>query len=65
MLRSINMNSKTENTWLRLWGPPILVGFISLLGLVCALTGDGIWDILSWISLGIPVVLIGYYWKKK
>ncbi len=59
------MNSKTENNRLRLWGPPLLVGFISLLGLVCALTGDGFWDTLSWISLGVPVVLMGYYYWKK
>jgi len=59
------MSSNSKNVWMHLWGPPLLVGFISLFGLVCALTGDGVWDVLSWISLGIPVALMNYYWRKK
>lgn len=41
----------------RIWGMPILVGISSALGLLAALLGDGLWDVLSWVFLGIPVML--------
>ncbi|RFS26622.1 hypothetical protein DVR12_02205 [Chitinophaga silvatica] len=40
---------------LRMWGKPILIGLLSIAGLIAALTGDGIWDIFSWITLSIPL----------
>ncbi len=36
---------------------PILIGLLCALGLFAALLGDGGWDALSWIGLGIPAVL--------
>lgn len=44
----------------RMWGKPILLGILSITGLVAALVGDGIWDVYSWIALGVPV----YYMVK-
>ena len=41
----------------RVFGMPLLLALISLLGLVSALLGDGVWDALSWLALGIPVVV--------
>ncbi len=41
----------------RIWAMPILLGVSSAIGLSAALLGDGIWDVLSWISLGVPVLL--------
>ena len=40
---------------IRMWGKPILVGVLSITGLVGALVGDGIWDVFSWLALGIPL----------
>ncbi|MFZ6048547.1 hypothetical protein ACFW0H_20785 [Pseudomonas sp. CR3202] len=36
---------------------PIAIGLLSALGLFSALLGDGGWDALAWIGLGIPAVL--------
>lgn len=49
----------------RLWGAPILLGILTLIGLLSALLGDGIWDVLSALTLGIPVVVIIWCFFKK
>ncbi|WP_177410176.1 hypothetical protein [Pseudomonas sp. LFM046] len=36
---------------------PLAIGGVSALGLFSALLGDGWWDALAWIGLGIPAVL--------
>ena len=41
--------------FLKLWGIPLLLGASTSVGLVSALLGDGIWDIVSAFALGAPV----------
>ncbi len=48
----------------KLWGMPILLGLLSGIGLLSALLDDGLWDWVSWLSLGIPAVLMGWYWWR-
>ena len=48
----------------KLWGIPIIIGISSAIGLVSALTGDGLFDLLSWLSLGLPVVMTIWYLLK-
>lgn len=43
--------------FLRLWGMPILLGVLTVVGLVAALLGDGPWDAVSGVALGLPVLL--------
>lgn len=43
--------------FLRLWGVPILLGILTTIGLVAALLGDGVWDAVSGVALGLPVLL--------
>jgi hypothetical protein len=50
------------NSFSRLWLRPILIALLSFSGLIAALAGDGIWDLYSWIALGIPVALMIKYW---
>ena len=38
---------------------PALLGALSVTGLVAALLGDGTLDILSWLALCVPVLVIG------
>ena len=45
-----------NSPFLRLWGMPILLGLLTIVGLVSALLGDGIWDIVSACALGAPVL---------
>lgn len=51
-------------TFLKIWLAPIILAVISAIGLLSALTGDDVWDVLSWITLGIPL-LVGAYFLKK
>jgi hypothetical protein len=41
----------------RVWPVPIALGILTCVGLVAALVADGIWDAVSWIGLGIPVMV--------
>jgi hypothetical protein len=36
---------------------PLLIGIMSIVGLVSALVGDGVWDGLSWLMLVTPIVI--------
>ncbi|MDQ2150030.1 hypothetical protein RBI22_15015 [Alcaligenaceae bacterium C4P045] len=44
------------------WGAPIVLGVLSVLGLLSALLGTGVWHWGSWLMLAIPIVVIVRYW---
>lgn len=44
---------------------PMVLGLLSVVGLVSALVGDGFWDGVSWLTLAIPIVLCGYFFLKR
>jgi hypothetical protein len=49
--------------FLHVFGMPIVLAVLSAFGLLSALLGDGVWDELSWITLGVPVgVIVWYVW---
>ncbi|WP_222837292.1 hypothetical protein [Dyadobacter fermentans] len=52
-----------SNFW-KVWGMPIVIGILSGIGLISALTGDDIWDAISWLTLGFPVV-VGFWFLRK
>ncbi|UZK69319.1 hypothetical protein OKW76_15090 [Sphingomonas sp. S1-29] len=37
---------------------PLLLAVASMIGLVAALLGDGVADIVSWVALGLPVAAV-------
>ena len=45
----------------RIFGAPAIVGGVVTFGLLSALLGDGFWDMLSWLALALPILLIAYY----
>jgi hypothetical protein len=49
----------------RIFAMPLLIGVLSLIGLVAALVGDGLWNALSWIALAIPIALCGYFLLRR
>ena len=53
-----------SNFW-KVWGMPILIGIFSGIGLLSALTGDDIWDAVSWLALGFPVVASFWFLRKS
>ncbi|AXM95359.1 hypothetical protein ACU5P1_15555 [Pseudomonas plecoglossicida] len=51
-----------------LWGIfrwPLLIGLLAALGLLSALLGDGLYDVVSWLALGLPLIVIGGVWKWR
>ena len=49
--------------WMIFRWPRLLFG-LSLFGLLSALIGDGVYDLLSWLSLGVPLGLVGVVWLR-
>ena len=45
----------------QIFAAPLVIGALSVIGLISALVGDGIWDGLSWLTLGVPVALCAYF----
>ncbi|MEO5955751.1 MAG: hypothetical protein ABIR36_08710 [Nitrospiraceae bacterium] len=45
----------------QIWGLPIALGLVSAVGLLAALLGDGIWDVVSWSSLAAPVIAVVWH----
>ena len=55
------MSALPADRWsamVRVFRVPSILALVSLVGLVAALVGDGLLDLLSWVALGIPVVVI-------
>ncbi|MDR6914143.1 hypothetical protein J2X66_001007 [Pseudomonas sp. 3296] len=47
------MKRRQSNFW-RVFGTPAFIALLSAAGLFAALLGDGVWDALSWLGLGVP-----------
>ncbi len=44
------------------WVAPIVLGVLSVFGLLAALLGTGAWHWASWITLTVLLVVIVRYW---
>ncbi|WP_407294268.1 hypothetical protein [Stutzerimonas zhaodongensis] len=42
---------------IRIWLWPVVIALISAVGLIGGLVSEGVGDWLSWIALGVPVVV--------
>ena len=54
-----------SRTPMQIWGVPIVLAILTTVGLVSALLGDGIWDALSAVTLGIPVLVGGWCMLRR
>lgn len=43
----------------------MVVGALSVIGLVAALIGDGWWDVVSWLSLTLPILLYLFFVVRR
>ena len=50
------MKPRQSSFW-RVFGIPLGISLLSATGLFAALLGDGLWDSLSWVGLGVPAVI--------
>jgi len=44
---------------------PLALALVSIVGLVVALTGDGVRDAASWAALAIPVLAVGWAMRAR
>lgn len=51
------LGQRRQTKW-RIFRWPLCIGIASLVGLLSALVGDGLYDALSWLLLGGLLVLI-------
>jgi hypothetical protein len=50
----------------QIWGAPLTLGVVSAVGLVAALLAYGLWDVLSWIALAVPVAVSAWgLWRPR
>lgn len=53
-----------KRTFMQIWIFPLILGILNLLGMIFALVGDGVADILSWVLLTIPVGIATFYLSR-
>ncbi|SDV10883.1 hypothetical protein [Pseudomonas mucidolens] len=57
------MKPRQSSFW-KVFGIPLVIGALSTTGLFAALLGDGLWDSLSWVGLGVPAVIGIWAFRK-
>ncbi len=48
-----------------IFAAPLVIAVLSTIGLVAALVGDGVWDVASWATLGVPVLLFAVFLARR
>lgn len=59
------MNPAKPKTGHGTYRAPTLIALASLIGLVSALIGDGVFDAISWMSLGAAVITLIWAFKFR
>ncbi len=58
----MNRRDRATSPFWRVWRWPIVLSALTMFGLLSALLGQhGLWRWLSWVALGIPLVVIVFY----
>jgi hypothetical protein len=52
---------RSPQTLRQIFAAPAALGVVTAIGLIGALVGDDLWDIVGWIGLGLPVVVMLWY----
>jgi hypothetical protein len=56
----------SANGRIKVWTAPIVLGVVSAIGLTTALVSDDIGDVVAWVALAVPVVVVLWYsWPRK
>jgi len=43
---------------------PLTLCIITIVGLLSALLGDGLWDVISWLLLATPLLLLAFFFWR-
>lgn len=52
-------------SFMQMWGAPLAIAIMTLIGLVAGLVGDGGWDLLAALALGVPVLLAAWLGLRR
>ena len=55
---------RTRSPW-AVFAAPLVIGVLSLIGLVSAPSGDGAADWLSWFTLTVPVLAVAWAMRQR
>ncbi|NIF17382.1 DUF4175 domain-containing protein [Pantoea sp. Cy-639] len=59
------MSHRSQSTR-RIFAWPLLIAVLSGAGLFAALLGDGVWDSLAWLGLGLSAALgLSGFWPRR
>ena len=58
-------SSGRRRSLLAVFAAPTAIAAASLVGLIAALTGDGLRDALSWLALAIPVLVTAWALRAR
>lgn len=50
---------------LRIFAVPSLLAATSIAGLLAGLNGDGLFDLLAWLGLGMPLLTVAIAWRRR
>jgi len=56
---------KHHKTRWQIFAAPTLIALLSLVGLLAALLGNGVFDWVSWVGLAAPLVIVGWAMKAR
>ena len=59
-----NQIRRRKTPW-QIFAAPSLIALLSTTGLLAALLGNGVFDIVSWIGLGVPLVMVIWAIKTR
>ena len=49
----------------RIFAVPLALGVVSAVGLVAALVGDAMWDVIGWVGLGLPLATAVWCFRRS
>ena len=57
--------SRVSGNWRTVYGGPLLIGALSIAGLLSALLYEGPGRYFSWLALGAPVALTVWFFARR
>ena len=57
--------SRSSGNWRAVYGGPLVLGVLSVAGLLSALLSEGSGRYFSWLALGAPVVLTAWFFARR
>jgi hypothetical protein len=57
--------SRRSGNWLAVYGGPLVIGALSLAGLLAALLYEGPGSYFSWFALGVPIAITTWVFFRR